>query len=165
MASGKICVVCNHVNPPGATQCVKCTAPMKVARTLHISANLRQEIARERRDYQGELEAGFIALHLVGRRQPLHVLVQEEVILGRHAGGDTTNVVDLSDFRAGLLGVSRRHAVVRASDKGYEIEDKGSTNGSWVNEAPLLPETPFSLANGDCIRLGELTMYIYFKVS
>lgn len=163
MNTGTVCVVCNQQNPPGATRCLKCTAPLRVSATVILSEQLKQEIARESRTYQGKMEPGSIALHLVGRRDPLLVDVDDEVILGRHMGGDSPNVVDLTPYRAGLLGVSRRHAIIQATEDGYTIEDLGSTNGTWVNENRLPEETPYVLASGDCVRLGELILYVFFR--
>ena len=163
MDTGTVCVVCKQENPPGATECLKCTAPLRISATVLLSDHLKQEIARGSRTYQGKMEAGSIALHFIGRKQPLMVPIENEVVLGRHVGDDSPKVVDLTRYRAGLLGVSRRHVVIRASKDGYTIEDLGSTNGSWVNENPLTPNTRYLLANGDNVRLGELIMYVYFK--
>ena len=163
MASGTVCVVCNQVNPPGAIECLKCTAPLRVSNTVLLSDQLKQEIVRESRAYQGELEAGTMTFHFVGRRQPLLVQVKDEVVLGRYTGEDTLNVADLTEFRAGLLGVSRRHAAIQPTEDGYAIVDLNSTNGTWVNGNPLSPGIEYTLESGDNLQLGELTMYVYFR--
>ena len=50
--------------------------------------------------------------------------------------------------------VSRRHAVVRPLDGGLEIDDLGSTNGTWVNGERI--EGATRLAAGDVIGVGSV---------
>ena len=48
--------------------------------------------------------------------------------------------------------VSRRHAVVRPAERGVEIEDLGSRNGTFVDERRL--EQPTTLVQTAAVRLG-----------
>ena len=50
-------------------------------------------------------------------------------------------------------GVSRRHAAVRWLESGPAIEDLGSRNGTWVNEARIEGVSP--LGPGDVVRIGS----------
>jgi hypothetical protein len=52
---------------------------------------------------------------------------------------------------------SSHHAVIRQFGQDYSITDLGSTNGTFVNERRLLPNTPTTLNAGDKIRIGETT--------
>jgi hypothetical protein len=52
--------------------------------------------------------------------------------------------------------VSRRHAALRESGKGIAIEDLGSTNGTFVNEARITGTV--ALNDGDTIRLGDTVL-------
>lgn len=49
--------------------------------------------------------------------------------------------------------VSRRHAVVRPVDQGIEVEDLGSTNGTWINGRRITE--PAVARNGDVLRTGQ----------
>jgi FHA domain len=49
-------------------------------------------------------------------------------------------------------GVSRRHAVIRAFGRHYEVLDLKSTNGTFVNERRIDTATP--LGDGDHVRFG-----------
>lgn len=51
--------------------------------------------------------------------------------------------------------VSRRHAVIRPVPGGLEVQDLGSTNGTWVNERRA--EGPTVVRPGDVLRVGQLT--------
>ena len=50
--------------------------------------------------------------------------------------------------------VSRRHAVVRPVEGGLEIDDLGSTNGTWVNGERIDGVT--RLAAGDVVGVGSV---------
>jgi len=76
---------------------------------------------------------------LSGRR----IEVDAELVLGREDAGLTIEDEELS----------RRHAVVRPGDGGIEIEDLGSTNGTYVNGSRI--EGPTRLAGGDSVKLGR----------
>lgn len=74
-----------------------------------------------------------------GRR----VEVDAEVVVGREDAGLTIEDEE----------ISRRHAVIRPSDDGIEIEDLGSRNGTFVNGARI--ESATQLAGGDTVKLGQ----------
>jgi pSer/pThr/pTyr-binding forkhead associated (FHA) protein len=79
---------------------------------------------------------------VTGRR----IEVAGEVVVGRE-GVDV--VVDDPE-------VSRRHARLRASDEGIEVEDLGSTNGTWVNEQRI--EAAARLGPSDVLRVGDTVL-------
>lgn len=66
--------------------------------------------------------------------------------LGRAA----SNALVVQDVKA-----SSRHAEIRPEGQGYSIVDLGSTNGTFVNEQRLAPNTPQTLNANDSIRIGD----------
>ena len=52
--------------------------------------------------------------------------------------------------------VSRRHAAVRPMERGIEVEDLGSANGTTVNGMPLAGRR--RLRNGDIIQVGRMRL-------
>jgi len=56
--------------------------------------------------------------------------------------------------------ISRRHAQIIWRGGRYEIEDLGSTNGTFVNNAPLTGSQ--SLQHGDAIRVGNTVLIFKF---
>jgi pSer/pThr/pTyr-binding forkhead associated (FHA) protein len=54
--------------------------------------------------------------------------------------------------------VSRRHALLRAVDGGIEVEDAGSTNGTFVNDVRI--GGPTRLLAGDRVRFGLVTLEV-----
>ena len=57
------------------------------------------------------------------------------------------------DFLLGDIEVSRSHAVLRTVPNGLEIEDLGSSNGTWVNGRRITG--PTRLLDGDEVVMGQ----------
>lgn len=81
---------------------------------------------------------------LSGRR----VEVDGELVVGREDAGLTIEDEE----------ISRRHAVIRSGDGGIEVEDLGSTNGTYVNGTRI--EGPTRLAGGDTVKLGKSVLQV-----
>ncbi|MEO6892770.1 MAG: FHA domain-containing protein, partial [Ktedonobacteraceae bacterium] len=65
------------------------------------------------------------------------------------------NQLSLNDAQA-----SSHHAEIRPEGQGYAIIDKGSTNGTFVNEQRINSNVPRLLNAGDRIRIGG-TVFTY----
>ena len=52
------------------------------------------------------------------------------------------------------MGLSRRHALIRADGTYCEVTDLASTNGVWVNGRKIQPNVPRMLEDNDQIALG-----------
>jgi hypothetical protein len=59
--------------------------------------------------------------------------------------------------------VSRVHAAIHLEEGHFFVEDKGSANGTYLNNMPLTPSTRYRLRVGDRITLGkgELMTFIF----
>jgi len=79
---------------------------------------------------------------LAGRRIDL----EGELVIGRE--GATLTIEDSE--------LSRRHAAVRPVADGYEVEDLGSLNGTYVNGRRI--DGPTRLTGGDAIKLGKTVL-------
>ncbi len=62
--------------------------------------------------------------------------------------------IDVSGFPNSEI-VSRIHADIRVEGDSYYIEDVGSSNGTYINNLPLLPGNRHKLRPGDRISLGK----------
>lgn len=80
-------------------------------------------------------------------------LDQGRIAIGRSAG---------SDVRLPHLTVSETHATLEQSAQGHSLRDEGSTNGTYVNGAPLVALRPRTLRDGDEIEIGEF--HLTFRV-
>jgi hypothetical protein len=88
---------------------------------------------------------------VVGKAAGMSILVEDELLIGRHSEG------------AGRLAdddeISRAHARVTTDRSGLcAIEDLGSTNGTFVNGLRIV--TPTTLGAGDTIELGATTLVV-----
>ncbi len=73
--------------------------------------------------------------------------------------------VDVSGFPNSEI-VSRIHADIRAEGDAYYIEDAGSSNGTYINNLPLLPGNRHRLRPGDRISLGKGDLVTFlFQIS
>jgi len=77
--------------------------------------------------------------------------------------GEEPPLINLSRHYAGVLGVSRRHAAIQVTEQEHTITDLNSSNGTWVNQEPLVPGKPRALRSGDSLRLGHLVLHVYFE--
>jgi pSer/pThr/pTyr-binding forkhead associated (FHA) protein len=62
--------------------------------------------------------------------------------------------IDVSGFSNSEI-VSRIHADIRMEGDAHYIEDVGSSNGTYINNLPLLPGNRHRLRPGDRISLGK----------
>jgi Inner membrane component of T3SS, cytoplasmic domain/zinc-ribbon domain len=127
------CRRCGHTNQADANFCSSCGAPLTGgvdpddSQATLATLEERHEVDAELGDALSDLPEGVGML--VVRRGPnagsRYVLHAEATALGRHPDSD----IFLDD-----ITVSRRHAVVRRlGGDGYEVNDVGSLNGTYVN--------------------------------
>lgn len=112
-----------------------------------------------------KVPADALGLFVMNSEQPVLIKGAQRVTLGRSVEGGAPVSIDLTDYGAALLGVSRQHAAILVSQEMYLLQDLGSTNGTWLNEVRLPPHIPRTLKNGDMIRLGQLRIYIVFHAA
>jgi pSer/pThr/pTyr-binding forkhead associated (FHA) protein len=98
------------------------------------------------------MNAAMARLEVVaGRAIGMWVLIDDELLIGRHAEG------------AGRLAddeeISRSHARLSLDRSGFcAIEDLGSTNGTYVNGLRI--SGPETLSEGDTIEVGATTLVV-----
>lgn len=86
-----------------------------------------------------------------------------ELVLGRFdPDNEEQPDIDLTAEDQAAWGISRRHARVIGWRGQYEIQDLGSSNGTWINEEQLEPQTRKGIQVGDEIRLGGCTFYLAY---
>ncbi|MCL4109581.1 UNVERIFIED_CONTAM: hypothetical protein GTU68_049174 [Idotea baltica] len=79
---------------------------------------------------------------------PLELNVNRVELTGQETfvGRDPRSTICLSD-----QSVSRKHSQINRTETGYVAKDMGSTNGTYVNDAPA---TSTELSSGDRIQFG-----------
>jgi hypothetical protein len=56
--------------------------------------------------------------------------------------------------------ISRRHALVECSARGYAISDLGSRNGTWIGERKLVDGERAAIEIGGSFRVGEVAIVL-----
>ncbi len=172
--SGKFCPVCNSKNEPTATMCAYCGSPLEFSQvspttTRHVNGKEQETTGRsqaveETLKYSIKPPEEGIAIYVKDYPAPVVNNNEGEFILGRHINEeDEQAFVDLKPFGGYENGVSRRHALIRRTDHGYEILDLGSSNGTWMNKKRLVPDQPYLLENGAQVYLGRLQIFVIYQ--
>jgi hypothetical protein len=102
-----------------------------------------------------------IELHgLAPGAAPVGLDIVGDTVLGRGKTGKHIPDLDLEEYQALDLGVSRRHALLRPTAHNLYIIDLGSTNSTKVNAISLGPGTARALAHNDTVTLGSRSFSI-----
>jgi hypothetical protein len=170
--SENICPVCKNKNELEAIVCWHCGAALDDpfmdpgARTK--STDMQAPVPGRIRDWFID-EAGVpdsgIAVYVEGAFTPAFIDTRGEFVIGRRAGttsGVSEVLLDLSPLGGYSLGLSRRHAVIRRTEHGYDMLDLGSVNGTWLNDERLVPHKYYPLASGSHLRLGSMRLFVLY---
>jgi len=79
-----------------------------------------------------------------------HMLVNQENIIGRTLECDVV---------ISSKSVSREHACVKRKGRRWFVEDKGSTNGTFLNEERVTGT--LEIRDGDCLLVGEVSFIFH----
>ncbi len=104
-----------------------------------------------------------LIFEIIGSAGVLTLDVKQDVIVGRSDTTDNFSAgLDLTQYGAYQLGLSRKHARIRRNGTQLELEDTGSRNGTFVNEQQLDPHVPYVVRDGDTVRFGNMKVQLRF---
>jgi len=104
-----------------------------------------------------------IAIYFSETTKPHEIRTEKEFIIGRRLIPTSEPMLDLSDFDGYKMGLSRRHAMIRQAESGYEVIDLSSTNGTWLNDDRLKPYAPYPLPSGSRLLLSRIRLYVFYR--
>ena len=167
----KFCPFCKLKNRADAAICEHCgksfeSAPHKNSTPRDaewVTKYLNEDLDEKVEKVSKKAPAEGIAIYLLDQTQPVEIRPEDEFFIGRLTEETKEKVVDLTSYNAFDMGVSRRHLMIKRAGKGYNAIDLFSTNGTWVNEVNLVPQSPFPLKSGSQIRLGKMRIFIVFQ--
>jgi FHA domain len=168
--SANLCPVCKHKNELEAVVCENCGAtlddpfmdPGAKTKTTDMPALDPESMRIWSVDEEAVPESG-IAFYVKGTHKPALLDTRWEFVLGRKVGTTSEGLLDLAPLGGYHLGLSRRHALLRRSDHGYEVVDLGSINGSWLNDERLVPHKAYPLPSGSSLRLGSMELFVLYR--
>lgn len=106
-----------------------------------------------------------IEFRVVGTPNIIKVSVSEKMLIGRpDPKNDIHPEIDVTPHGGHTMGVSRRHAIIRAKDNRITIEDLGSANRSYINEHVLESNKEYRIRDHDIIRIGHMRLQVHFVV-
>lgn len=161
------CPDCGHENRAGVLLCEKCNTS--------LYESLLEQVATKQLSQRQAHSLGFgdaasptsnpLVVYVTSHAKPFTIERRFEVVLGRQ---DPQNPnaridVDLGEYGAENLGVSRRHLSIKAANNPPLISDLGSANGTYINGQQLTPNREYLLNSGDEVRLGRFVMRFYYK--
>ena len=146
-----VCARCGHANQAEARFCSSCGASLEVAdedSTLTLQAVEAAGAEDELASYLEGLPPGvglLVVRHGPGEGSSFR-LEADHTNVGRHPDSE----IFLDD-----ITVSRRHAVISATDDRYVVRDVGSLNGTYVNHERV---DESELHSGDEIQIGRFVL-------
>ena len=166
-ASEKFCPVCHFGNNSVAIVCINCGASLdpKKYQTTRIS-ELKVNYSEKPKELHVDediIPNEGIAIYFAETTKPFIVRVDREFVIGRRVIATTEAMLDLSDFDGFRMGLSRRHAMIRQAETGYEIIDLSSTNGTWLNDERLEPYATYPLPSGSRLLLSRIRLIVYYR--
>jgi hypothetical protein len=108
--------------------------------------------------------SGYYALDIVEAQETIQEIADPGItgyVLGRSDPRSSYKPdVDLADFKALELGVSRRHAALVNHQDAVFVLDLDSVNGTYLNGERLKSDRPYPLHENDELRLGSLNLFL-----
>lgn len=164
------CPVCKNKNDRNAIFCKYCGAslsykPGESAATTVNTGGLEKDGVKLSDSFIDEnlIPEDGIAIYAAGTSKPIYLHFDRELVFGRTDEKEfNDSLLDLTELGGYQMGISRRHAMIRRVETGYEIIDLASTNGSWLNNERLVPNKPYRLASGAQLRFGRMQLLILY---
>lgn len=158
------CPDCNHENPSGVTQCEECGLNFYDVLMDHVETKQFDRFISDELELDKPSSSQPLLLYLPNLQTPVAIERRPSLIVGRKDPDSTLVVdVDLTNFDAQTLGVSRQHIRLEANQTPPVLIDLNSYNGTFINGHRLTSDEPYELESGDEIRLGSLIASLYFK--
>ncbi|HLY29031.1 MAG TPA: FHA domain-containing protein [Aggregatilineales bacterium] len=159
----EICANCGRPNPKSDTYCYGC-GHILISSVPPSTANLKDLDAETRYGTAQFGRFSVLILRVRGGASPIEVNPENEVVIGRtERNSPTIPDIDLAQYNAMELGVSRQHARLKRDDNTIALSDLSSTNGTFINGQQLHPHDVRVLHDGDEVRLGKMVINVQFK--
>ncbi len=141
---GASCPVCGYDNPLGANFCSSCGHQLRSATNSETEKIIVSDTVGG--PPASRPDGAVLVVRQGPKRGSRIALDAAEISIGRQEDSD----IFLDD-----ITVSRRHAVLRRHAGGFQVTDRGSLNGTYVNKK-LVEQA--DLVDGDELQIGKFKM-------
>jgi pSer/pThr/pTyr-binding forkhead associated (FHA) protein len=164
-----VCHVCGHKNLVGALMCDNCGTVL----SKNVSVGTRN-LTTELPEFEGSVfsasgtgkfEPGMrLRLDIIGGKSDIKIDPSgRTMLIGRRDARSRQHPdIDMEDFEGYRMGVSRKHALLTLKGNELSLQDYGSANGTFLNGVRLPAHRAHKIHDGDEVRLGHLSLRIYF---
>jgi FHA domain len=105
-----------------------------------------------------------ITFYILRLAKMIVVREQGNFFIGRNVQEDLwIPQVNLAEPDGFARSVSRRHAMIRPVDQGYEITDLFSRNGTRLDDQRLLPNKAYPLPSGTHLSVGQEQLMVMYR--
>lgn len=160
------CPICEFENRAGVIVCENCGNDLYSALLETVSTKqLDKDRERMLQINKTAPSSNPIVVYIRNAPEPLAIARMGQIVFGRTDVDDpsVSPDIDLGDYDAQDLGVSRLHVSLDAEAFPPTITDLDSYNGSFVNGQQLNPQQVYELRSGDELRLGRLVIRIFYE--
>ncbi|MCI0708590.1 MAG: FHA domain-containing protein [Chloroflexi bacterium] len=168
------CPTCQTENDPGNDLCQHCgrwlgdekSATLLGPTTIHLRDEILQRLEQQGRFQDAlHLSDNELVIRVANKEAIIRMKYEHPIVLGRQAKlrTDLLSFVDLSEYEAYALGVSRKHAQLQREGDYFLLTDLGSANGTYINGQRMKVHMQYQLETGQQIMLGELPIYLYYR--
>jgi hypothetical protein len=159
------CPRCGKLSPASEVLCGYCGTFLHMGKSSFETAKLEEE-SQPDSIYFGD--DSTLVLMIRESNYAYRIRPQEnrhDVVIGRSNGASMKPDIDLQEHNADALGVSRLHMSIRYEPKDHTVVvmDMNSANGTFLNGQKLHPREVRVVRHGDELRLGKLTMRVFFQ--
>lgn len=151
MAQVKICPQCGAENPADAFICENCI--ISLAEVLPVDKSSANPPENHNKPHENTSCSSAADDSTIIASQNISFMTENGCLAFVCKNGDLVGRQHIgSEFLADKKTVSRKHCRIRHGVNGWEIEDCGSVNGTWLNGVRVADSSP--LADGDHVQLS-----------
>lgn len=162
------CQHCGYYCDPQDSQCSHCHASLKQPQVItdDITEATRYALQQGRSVELINTLApeALMILQILPSNICIPQSLQHPVILGRKTPSEDQTIIDLTEFHARELGVSRHHLKIQRVGDQILAVDLDSGNHSYLNNTEMVPYQEYVLTHNDHLTLGRLYMNVLFSL-
>ena len=164
------CPNCKNAVAAHQSHCPQCGYPLDPPTRSTPAAAVTNLLLRRpstwpaMRDGQTRLAAEMVVvLQMLPSGACVTLSLTQPTVLGRSANPSDNHMIDLTPYNAIQHGVSRAHCRLEHREEKLLVTDLNSTNGTMLNDQPLLPHREHVVTHNDRLILGTLHVIVTFS--